>query len=503
MTSSNPYPFVSFGMLLARARKSAGKTSLQMAEALALPVTQYESIENGSNLPDRKQFTAIAALLKKDVSEIRSWVSVPAQEKVEDKKEDFFYKNEFLEGCQTIRQTQGLWKYKPLKDDEYESFFSRLQKDVNSLSAIPHLPENIVFLFEVLSLYKGETLLKDCEGFFPKGESLAGYLARSPHIGFFLFHTANRIFFADQPETNLLSCFNRLSINQLKELLTAVLSMNGVYSYSKELPYLQQQDEFVSLAVLMTRELSPYLKGLNVDHLILAVMAQNIGEHALFKIFNSWNNLESIDRNFLYHVVYELHPVVSAIMAKKWGLPQEACNGILNHHSRSFHEDEDPFVDTTPFEAAMKIIAHLTDWGFSPLTEDKTQKISTLISKANVPASIVNDANNNMFMLRQNLVEVSSTILDKVDKRPNKSETIVEKRDDDGNVYCAHYLSRNDFRFTPSYQKTLILTAKEQIFSLLRSMFLENPEPMESYSKKTDRIRRSYACLSPTNNIRV
>ncbi|MBX7149857.1 hypothetical protein K1X76_12370 [bacterium] len=495
MTASNQHPFLSFGILLARARKSIGLTTQQAADALKINKDDYHAIELGAKLPERDKLVILSALLKKDITEILGWTSV-TQEEAQFKKSK--YSTAFDTTTEFMEETIGQWRYK-IPSTDFKDLCQKLKKQVFSTTTIPHLPENLVLIFEIISNRTQDFKhLSESTGFFPNGESLDMFLARMPHLGPRLFDLGNHTLFSQNKFSNLDDFYKEMSYENFKTLLLLALSSDGFYSESTDLPYLQQQEEFASLATLMARKLAPHLKFLNPHHFIMAVLAQNAGEQALFSILRKLKTNNGFPEEFLYQAIYELHPIVSAYFADLWGFPEEVCNEITAHHDRSA-DDTDPLADISPFGFAMKLVAFITNRGFMPLGKEEFSNLSGPLQKINLSLDVLNEVVNDMYKLRENLIEISTAVVSEgLPKRifdPEKFQAIA-KVDSDDKPYLAHKLSRKSPRLTPVYQEALLAKASDHLITLYKDMLFRKQESVQDFTKRMEILYSFHATLS-------
>lgn len=497
------YAYIQFGQYLSRLRKAKKITAKQMAAKLELSQQQYDAIEQGRDLPKKLAQVAISELLETDLAEIVKW-AVPdesiglAYDKVTGAGRTSKYASDFDEAVDKMKLLGQNWSWE--YDANIGAAFDHLREDVFHYTSFPWLPENMVLLLEILFRESSNLrYLREYKGLFAEGESFADYIARYPVLASFVFSAANTLYFHDAPCKGIEECCNKLSFDQFNALLFMAIHEKGIYGHKISLPYLQEQAEFSSLAALMVRQLKPHLqKYLNADHLYMAAIMQNMGELALLSTLHSSNPMDEgngIDEKYrafstghlLEHVIYELHPVVGAIIAEKQHYPDEVCEAILRHHERSTDEGP-PLKDMDPLIVTMKMIAWYTNTRFEYISPNDTKRILAEYPEVKIPHEEFGRVCLKMCEMRRNLVEVSSTVLEQASpdaiRAGNDSiRQFVQNAKNKGDGFLAKLADRHDPRSTPEYQYALKLKA-EHLVSLFKDKLI-----MESLDNKLGATR--------------
>lgn len=465
-----------------------------MALKLELSQQQYDAIEQGSDLPEKLVQVAISELLEADLAEIVKW-AVPdesinlASDKVTGVGMASKYVSDFDEAVDKMKLLSQNWSW--TYDAKIGAAFDNLREDMLHYTSFPWLPENMVLLLEIL-FREGSNLhsLHEYKGLFAEGESFADYIARYPVLASFVFSAANTIYFHDTPCKGIEECCNKLSFDQFNGLLFMALHEKGIYGHKTSLPYLQEQAEFSSLAALMVRQLKPHLqKYLNPDYLYMAAIMQNMGELALLSTLHSSNPMaegNSINEKYrafstghlLEHVIYELHPVVGAMIAEKQHYPEQVCEAILRHHERSTDEGS-PLKGMDPLIVTMKMIAWYTNTRFEYISPNDTKRILAEYPEVKIPHEEFSRVCLKMYEMRRNLVEVSSTVLEQASpdaiKAGNDSiQQLVQNAKNKGDGFLVKMADRHDPRSTPEYQYALKLKADHLVSLFKNKLILES-----------------------------
>ena len=471
-------PFVGFGLLLTRARKSLGFTAKSMAEQMQLELADYENIERGQIPPSAKQLTKLAQILKRDLSEIALWLTRKSESTgsfIRPQTPSRAYLEEYENTVKRVQDMAKAWKWEA---SQIPSFFFEAFKDkLLQLSSLPVLPETVLLLEEIIANNPKSRKLSEVIGLFGDGESQAQFIARDAAQGLFLTRLSNQIYLKDHEEQNPEKNMSQLSIGQFEGLYLSILLDNGIYDNFKNLAFLQQQSEFASLAALMCRLLSPHVSGyIDPEKLYRAVLAQNVGEFALFVIINElekeWKRdgvtPDILPAEFVSHWLYEAHHVVSAILAKRWNCDVQVCDEILHHHERSA-DDDCPMDGISPFGMTMKMIAWYTDNGFNYVSEAGVSRLLEQYPQIKIDPQNLYDVCFKMFSLRQNLLEVSSAVLmQSIDTDIFAKKKISETTD----ALPRHRIVRQGYRYSVEYQQAVIVQAKNLVYEKMRGLLL-------------------------------
>lgn len=486
MNSEN-YPYLQFGQFIARLRKSKKLTAKQVAQKLQMQPPEYDQVEQGDIAPTRKLQTGLAEALNVPLQSVMEW-ALPDNQVVQKQSPELFpktvskYRKIFAEKIAYMESFANIFEWKP--DGKTKEAFQNLTEDVMSTTVLPFLPEDAVFLIETL-LRKGSQFeyLNEYKDIFPEGEDFARYLSRNPVFACHTWNSANKIFFRDNPFIDLETLFNNLTFDNLQKILCLAFNKQEVYYHECHLPHLQQQSEFSSIAALMARELRPYIADtINPDHLYMAVLAQNIGELSLCahifgqgsaKKYGAFSQGGLVD-----HICYELHPVAGAIIAEQMNFPQEVCDAILKHHELGENPDEHPHKDLDPFLSAMKLIARYTDSGFIYLSPDDTKRLLQQFPALEIKAEDFYNIGLKMCKMRQNLLEVSSTIIDQASpdaliKGENAIKRTVENFRAKGDPVLAKMAHSISPRSTKEYQYACMMKALRLIAMFKDELLLD------------------------------
>lgn len=496
MDSPN-YPYLQFGQFISRLRKSHKLTAKQLAQKLQMHAHEYEQMEQGSIMPTRKLQTSLATALDVPLQKIMEW-ALPDNQIAQKPSTEISpinvskYQEVFAEKIAFMESFANIFEWKP--NLQTREALQNLQEDVTSTIVLPFLPEDSVFLIETL-LRKGHQFeyLKEYKDIFPAGEDFACYLSRNPVFACHAWHMANKIFFRDKPCKDLETLFNNLTFENFQKTLCVVFNKQEVYYHDCHLPHLQQQSEFSSIAALMVRELRPYIADtINPDHLYMAVLAQNIGELSLCAhIYGQGHPHEDSQKkapikkyevfsqgNLVDHILYELHPVIGAIIAKQMNFPQEVCDAILKHHELNENPDEHPHKDLGPFLSAMKLIARYTDSGFIYLSPDDTKRLLQQFPSLKIKAEDFYNIGLKMCKIRQDLLEVSSAIIDQASpdalmKGENSIKRTVENFKSKGDPVLARMANSIPPRTTREYQHACMMKALRLIAMFKDELLLD------------------------------
>ena len=460
------YPFTHFAYRLWRIRESRGIRSKQMAEFLGVPPLEYRRYESGECLPNKPMMLELARILNIDIAKIRQW-SVYSSRKLEKKvlKGALAYEDDLNKVFDHIGELYEKI-YETKIDKVADHSLKNLHKNLTRIFDVPLLPTNFILIMDVL--YSEEvraekpTYLHEITDFVAKNESLAAFVARDPVLGPFCYYTANLIFFKQNPCTDMMGCFNQLTLDQFKELLFIAVARQGLYDVDAEIPVLQQHIEFCSLSAMMVRELKPHLpKTIDFNHLYMAALLQGLGTHVLYTLIQpslkghgeenagtADNLYAGLEGDLFQLVVYEAHPVVSAMIAANWNFPKEVLEVLKIHH-------EHPVKHVTSTCALLKVINFFVDNDFPDLSKQDLSDLMAGYPQVDVPLEAFFRTCVKLQDLKNNLIERSSTILDHVNS--DISHFISQKVKEVGQQRKRPALppKRSDFRFRPDYQKIL------------------------------------------------
>lgn len=506
------YPFLRFGMALLAARKEKKLAPSELAVKLGISRSDYNRFEYGEAFPSSELLSLISGILDVDFESF----SASAQAK-STKKEP---------AAHPIHFTPPVAKQSPLSPTRFDAEWDRIMADVLKIRAsnsdqttilwktalgkpqaasleslkkitlnlftVPVLPMNLYLIFLALGKKQhGTSTLREFKSPFSRDETLAEYISRDSHLAPFLFYAANLNYFQDCPATDILGCFNRLTLAQFKTLLFLLLAPRGIYDNVTVIPYLQEQMEFSSLAAFLVRKLAPHLEGqINPSHLSMGTLLQNLGKYVLLTIlFPGGENppsdphLENFPEGEMskHEVMYALHPLVSASLAAHLGFPEEVINAVLNHHAQ-------PAESVSPLCAAIKLVDELTDREFFFSARDNLDSLISSVLKGlpqlDLSAKILLDTIDELKNCKRSLVEMASTALEDAssstsDYADKQRTGMAERR--------KHLLTRggglfdpirSEVRFDREYQRSLLPECQAQAANFKNQIL--SPEFSES-----------------------
>ena len=520
--------YLHFGVRLVRVREKKAMRSKAMADFLGLTLSEYRKFESGEKLPPLQVLIKMAKVLEFPLEKLKQWNDY-AIHQASGHFEEKAIENGALKYAKQWEDATSAFKSSYFEEissvDEdmkhINKMLETLKKDISRVVKLPVLPMQLFIILTVLDENKKVSHLHKIADFPMEGESFADYIARDPYWGPFTTYAANRIFFPDNPSKNINDCFNRLTMDQFKQLLLVSVANTGIYSYSNDLIALQQYHEFSSLGALMAQKLKPYLpQGVSTDHLVASCLVQGIGTHSFYTLLKpsllkeheeffdekKSSIYEELDNHILNLINYELHPVVGAMVAANWGCPEEVIQCLNDHHKPVFVDDH-PNKDITPMNAILKIINFFVDADFPVINNDELTKLLDKHPQANLSAEGLFKVANEMNKLKDYLVEVSSSM---IDTKSQQASQIYSKRIKEFKAKNnAHKLGQNvlelpkksESRFDPEYQQVLINECHKILNKFYMEMlFMQKGEGFANYIKRIEDIQFAH-CFVTDNNI--
>ncbi|MBF0103924.1 MAG: helix-turn-helix transcriptional regulator [Deltaproteobacteria bacterium] len=517
--------YLHFGSRLMRVREKKGIRSGDLAEALGMSRRDYMRYECGELIPEKVAMISLAKILEIPLEKLLQWRAYAmhqAGKKFEDKPAEdgaLKYAADWELAVEKLKKAYDE-RFTTKLDPKIVTALANMHKSVSRLYRLPIMPMPLFMILSTLAEYKGKDgYLYEIQDYVVDGESFAGYVARDPYFGPFITYAANTIFFYDAPSLNILDCFNRLTIEQFKTLLLVASHPCGIYNYSEDLVFLQQFNEFSSLAGLMTQRLKPYLPDtVNFDHLYTCVLAQSASVQAFCSMLSPSlleENVDFKDESFsdlllsindMMH--YHLHPVVSGMIAANWNCPDAVVRCLIDHHEPLLDEKYQPRrKEITPLNATLKLVNYFVDCDFPVMKidaiEEMLQQYPQIPMRPESLFKVVNELNR----LREHLVEISSNM---IEKRSQQVSTITSRRiktfrDNHrihglGSVMLVKQPKRSEFRFDPEYQHALINECYQMFVSFITEMLMKRrKESLDDYEKRMGNIQVAYQRISDNN----
>lgn len=215
---------------------------------------------------------------------------------------------------------------------------------------------------------------------------------------------------------------NRLTIRQFKELLLIGALEKGIYTNELELPQMLKNSQHCSLAMRMVRALKRHgPKDINYDHLEMAVLLQGVGHHVLYTclqpslrtVFDETESdpemsisdvvYSTLDEELFKSIIYSLHPVASAMLAKNWHFPKEVIDVVLTHHSY-------PVKDVSPLCAWVKLINIFVDLDFPNMSKQDIDEFLSAYPQIKLHRDVLSPVFVQLNQDKTRFIEKSSTL---------------------------------------------------------------------------------------------
>ncbi len=506
------FPFMYFGHRLWRLREKRNIKSSQMAEFLGVSTSEYRSYEFGERIPDRQTLIKLARTLEVDVSKLLQW-SVYASRKLEDAP---------LEGAMALHKEFDLAVERLL--EEYRQFYftpenktdlelirrvsENIKKDVSRTFYLPAMPMSLLMITSALDEAEHDVqFIHEINDFALDRESFAGFMSRDPYMSLFSHYVANLLYFHDSPSKNIQDTFNRLTLEQVKEIVLLATHKHAVYPTDEDLPLLQQQMEFGSVAALMVREMKKILPdSINYENLYQTALMQCVGSYLLYVLIQpslkgrGEENLPQapsfyagITSQIMELMTHHLHPVVSAMIGANWGLDNDVIKALIEHHAQ-------PTQKVSPLCAALKLVNYYTDCDFETIGEKDFAEILTKYPQLSITAEDMLKVSTRMNILRDNLVERSSTLVENSSDLANKvyQERLKKIKTNASygitpSVAILRPPKRSEFRFDQEYQKAMVQETLGRLNDLRMQMM--SPQKQEGLANFEKRIGNLYLKL--------
>jgi len=525
------YPYSYFGFSLWRLRESRKKTSVEMSEYLKKYInpSEYRKYETGEILPNEQILLEISRVLKKDLSTLKQWAAYGGRKKSEGKCSQgaLAYDSEFENAIAVLKEKYHEVSGHPINKAQNEAL-TKMKRYIFRIIDLPVLPMNFILIVDAITSkdnLKKYAYLHEIQNFISEGESLAGFISRDLYLAPIIFYLSNLLCFADKPCASIEQCMRQLNIVQFKELLLLAVYQGGIYDTEGDIPRLQQHADFNSMTCLFARELEKELKNdppknINFNHLYQACVLQGIGRYALFErlkpaligtgedLFDDGTNEDiypGMGQKLFSQIVWELHPVVCAIIASNWNFPKEVSDLLLVHHDH-------PVSEVSPTCALLRIINFFVDADFPTLSKDDFQDMLIAYPQIRISVEAFYEVCCNLSKLKHQLYERSSSLLEHasqevVDFTSRRIKQLalkgnVERFPSDG--YLQMPLKRSDFRFDPKYQAILKNIAHDRLENLRIELFSPiKGEPLKNFEERMGnfQLRLKYALCKDLRDV--
>lgn len=500
-------PFHSFAMNWFRVRESKGIDRITIANRLGLSLEEYNLVfESGERTPSQHLILEGCQFLEIDPDRPLRWISYAT--KVVDKVETPLKGSQaYVKALHEIIEKVEK-KYEKLSDKKISqhqrNLLAGIQRDVLKLFALPVLPMNYILIREGLNSIDRSKVkyLHECKDFILEGETLAGFIARDAYIGLFVFYAANKVYFKEAPCKSVVDCFNLLTIEQFENLFFMATYHYGLYEVDEEIPYLQQMNDFTSLAALMVKELGDHLPdNVNPDHLYLAALGQCLGKYTLFYIFHpilvsrreadylQTNISEGLNDILFSCIITDLHPLISCMVTSNFDLPEDVLETLRFRHKQ-------PIIEVTPLCAALKIINEYVDSDFPVLTMGEVETILSRYPQVDISPDVLYKTTNKLQKMKKKLYERSSQLLEqKVQQTSTYIDEKIRKKYEQKNsgspqINFDHPPKRHEFRFDTGLQNLLLNVAYKYQLDFTQSIL--SPRKGENLSDFQKRVSRLF-----------
>lgn len=486
--------YILFGIYLQGLRKKRGIRSEQMAEYLGITLSQYKEFEDGVCLPDDRTVVKLARILDVTVAEIKERMVQAARKNSNDTSikipELYSVSDQSLPHAWERVKKKYFEKTGKELTDSQKRIFGAFKRQLYRVFFPPILPFPAAIFLDSIRRNKPHCkYLHEIVDFVLHGETLAGFLARDNLWAPFALSKANLFFFKESPATNFLDCMNRLTIDQFEIIFLVGIVVGGVYTNELELPDLCKHSEFSSRGVLLARALKAHLPSdINFDHLEMVVLLQGVGHHVLYTCLqpSTRNGAEidkedpetsvsdlfygALDEQLFTDMNYELHPVVSAVMATRWNFPKQVVDVLLEHH-------EKPTENMSPLCAMLKIINFFSDLDFPAMQEEDLKDWMSAYPQVKISPEALFSALVKLNRDKANFIERSSTMAAAAHR--DVAKYLADKTGEKPIIETSDFFRNPDFLKVVSTACLILVEAAEVKFFLAR----EN-EPMEKYLER-------------------
>lgn len=514
-------PYIKFGFNLWSVRERRGIKSAEVAAHLKLTRQEYSKYERGECKPPESLLLSVSRFLEIELARLKRWIAMDESRlKTTDEappKNAIRYMKHLEEACESVHHYYKEKTGKEINENQ-KNILTILKRELKKTYDLPSLPMDLILIENALDDARTENIqyLNEFPNFLLEKESLAGYIARNMYYGLFIPYAANLNFFKDNPCKNSRDAFNRLSIEEFKVLLWIAVRKKGVYQASLDIPHLQQLHDFHGLCCLMVEELKSELPpNVNADHLYQAVLLQGIGIHAIFSILQpstfkvsntkSSNLYDGLSDALIEAIIYEMHPVASAMIGANWDLSEEVLQAVLTHHHQ-------PTKEVTPLCAMIKIINTYVNADFPILSKDDISEILAAYPQVVISPDVLGRGVIKLSNLKQKLYERSSSVIEQVN--PKIAEYTLDKIKrtskrppfpfPESSVYLPP--KRSDFRLDPGYQATLQNAAYATHLEFLNELLsIQKGEGLQKSTKRYEilQVRLHYTITKDIQSVAV
>jgi len=501
-------------------------TSEKVAIGANIDKARYVRIESGQVMPTREEIERICRHLDVDSSSLFRAAEFALHQANKNFLEAMPVKNGALKYSKQWELAAAEFKKSCLEkysdDEDIEENIDRiivnLEKDISKVSKLPILPVAFHTILMTLAEHKTKTYLHEISD-ESLGGSLSEFIALDPYFGPFITFEANRVYFQDHSSMGIIDCMNRLTIEQFKVLLYGAISNAGIYTYTDGLGNLQQYHEFSKLTALTALKLKPHLpNNVDFDHLYLCSLLQGLGTHVFYTILKpvmmnhkmldqlqkndklrrlkSKKAYDELDEERLELINYELHPIVSGMVAANWGFADEIVMTLINHHARAGES-------VTPLCATLKLINDIVDCDFPTYNRDDLDVLLSKYPQVQISTDAIFKVTTEMQRLRDRMIEASS----QVTQRSEKVSKVISKRIKQfnernkvrelSNVVFYPQPKASDFRFDAEVLENLAIECYPLLLSFITGMTqLRLDEGIEQYLRRMQNIQLVLACVS-------
>lgn len=487
--------------------KKQGMTDKQIQGQVVKDIEAYKEIEYGDRLPADVELQKISKRLGVPLADLKD-LRLQAKRKVGGEEP------EDISGAITLSpDLEKSWKrVQEAYEDRMKCKLTNTQRTLFGLlkqqlyrTVFPlPLPFDTVIILDTLKRYRKRVRhLQEITDFVCKGEPFSGYLARHAWGGYLTF-ASNLFYFQDDPSPNFLHCMNRLEISQANELFAMGFYDAPVYTVAEQLPMLQKYNDFTTIATMVAREFKSVLpKGINPDHLEMAVTLQNVGQNILCTSLYSLlctgeDSADAVNNQTLFKIIrYEMHPDVSAMCAANWRCPWEVIEAIQTRHDL-------PVSSVSPLCAALKMVNTFANslidselW-FVMSVNLVGQYMERYPQLKNMAVADIFKALQNIHEMKEQFFERSSTLAASGKKTTAglaEKMKSMEKKPVFDDPFTADKPS-TDIRLEQNFQKSLCIPAIELANNLVREATSpQKLEKIDDFAKrlKLFHLRRAYA----------